>query len=619
MSDIFVSYSRQDKARVAPLVAALERQGWSVWWDPEIVPGEEFDALIRREIDGANAVVVVWTPSSVASRWVRGEARLGAEREVLVPVRFGQARLPIDAMAIHTTDLDDWQEDPRSKPFQELLQALMRHLKDVPRKGQGGGQPISIAVLPFVNMSSDPEQEYFSDGLSEELLNQLAQLKDLHVIARTSCFAFKGKNEDVRVIGQKLGVGHVLEGSVRKAGKRIRITAQLIKCEGHHHLWSQTYDRELDDIFAIQDDISREVAAALKVALGVGGTPQAPGGTRNAEAYDLYLRGLSLYHNPSQENFLRMAEFMRRSVALDPLFANGWLTLAEVLLIGLSFGYAADGHLASELDAALDRVMAIAPDLWEGHAARAERLMRQRQFFQAERSYAKAIELGPRAFPGFNVYTSLIGIAGRIDESLPYFYRVREADPLQPMATLQMFLVCARRYTDAHAEYVRAKETATGPLMLPEWFSFSQALATQDHAEVKARLAGMIVNSPSPLALNQELLDVFDDPDGAIAWIRQKLMNPSPEMRGRTILFAFLAAYFGAPEYALELQRRYFLGTEQTATMVNIWHPVFAATRKLAGFKDLVRDLGIYDYWRQSGKWGDFAQAKGDDDFEIVK
>src|SRR5262245_12153862 len=111
MADIFVSYARADKARVAPLVAALEARGWSVWWDPAIVPGQEFDSLIRREIAAARAVVVVWTPASVSSRWVRGEARLGAERGILVPVRFERAELPIDALAIHTTDLDDWEGD----------------------------------------------------------------------------------------------------------------------------------------------------------------------------------------------------------------------------------------------------------------------------------------------------------------------------------------------------------------------------------------------------------------------------------------------------------------------------------------------------------------------------
>ena len=129
MADIFVSYSRQNKARVAPLVRALEAEGWSVWWDPEITPGEEFDTLISRELDQARALVVVWTPDSVDSRWVRGEARDAADRGVLVPVRFDNARLPIDFRALHTTDLDDWAEDPSRPTFRSLCKAL-RHFPD---------------------------------------------------------------------------------------------------------------------------------------------------------------------------------------------------------------------------------------------------------------------------------------------------------------------------------------------------------------------------------------------------------------------------------------------------------------------------------------------------------
>src|SRR5262249_49718051 len=148
----------------------------------------------------------------------------------------------------------------------------------------------SIAVLPFVDMSPGKDQDYFSDGLAEELLNQLAQLKGLRVAARTSSFAFKGQHTDVKQIGEKLGVGNVLEGSARKAGNKLRITAQLIKASDGYHRWSNTFDRELDDVFAIQEDIARAVADALQITLGMNQSTLLPGGTTNLEAYDLYLR-----------------------------------------------------------------------------------------------------------------------------------------------------------------------------------------------------------------------------------------------------------------------------------------------------------------------------------------
>jgi len=162
--------------------------------------------------------------------------------------------------------------------------------------------PASIAVLPFVNMSSDKEQEYFSDGLAEEMLNSLAKIPGLHVAGRTSAFQFKGKNEDLRVIGQRLNVATVLEGSVRKEGHRVRITAQLIKVDDGFHLWSETYDRELNDIFAVQEEIARAVAGSLKVAL-LGektATPSSRG--TNAEAYNAYLQGRYFLERRSQEN-----------------------------------------------------------------------------------------------------------------------------------------------------------------------------------------------------------------------------------------------------------------------------------------------------------------------------
>ncbi|MGH8156150.1 MAG: TIR domain-containing protein, partial [Rhodanobacteraceae bacterium] len=177
MADVFISYARADKARVAPLVAAIEAKGWSVWWDPEISPGREFDDEIDIALQAAKSVLVVWTPTSVASRWVRGEARDAAERGLLVPVRFEHARLPIDVRAIHTTDLDDWGEDPASAQVQECLRALAAMIArtqaaadaqkfSAAPQAEKPSKRFSVCVLPFTNMSGEPEQEYFSDGIT---------------------------------------------------------------------------------------------------------------------------------------------------------------------------------------------------------------------------------------------------------------------------------------------------------------------------------------------------------------------------------------------------------------------------------------------------------------------
>jgi adenylate cyclase len=628
MPDIFLSYNREDQATAQRFAEALQAEGFDVWWDVTLRSGDAYDQVTETALKTAKAVVVLWSRRSVESRWVRAEATLADRNRTLLPVTIEPCERPIMFELTQTADLSRWDGSPADM-------AWLAFMADVKRFVAARAEPptpsaraeatpapadeLSIAVLPFVNMSADPEQEYFSDGLTEELLNQLSQLRELRVIGRTSCFAFKGKNEDLRVIGQKLGVAHILEGSVRKAGQRLRITAQLVKCADHHHVWSQAYDRDLDDVFEIQDHVSRAVADALKIALGVGEHAQTLGGTRNVEAYDLYLRALALRQNSGHAATQRAADMMRRAVTIDPQFAAGWLILAETISVTLTYDLGPIERLREERDQALARVMAIAPELWTGHAARAYQLFNRREFLAAEEAYRRAIQLGPRPFPEATIFTALIANAGRIRESIPYLTAVREADPLRPLPTLQMLLGMAGRDAEAEAEYAREKDMASGPLQLADWFAFSHTLATRDRAGARRHLERLIPTSPNRLVVNDELLAVFDDPDAAIVWIRGKLDDPSPEMRSVTILFAFLAAYFGAPEFALQLLRRIYIELRQGTPVMNIWHPVFADVRKLPGFKDLVRDLGIDDYWRGSGKWGDFAQPRGQDDFEIIR
>ena len=202
MADVFVSYSRSDKGRVAPLVAALEAEGWSVWWDPAIAPGQQFDRMIADELDRARAVLVVWTADSVESRWVRGEARDGADRGILVPVQFGSARLPIDFRAFHTTNLDHPGDVTASPQFQEVLRALevlvgrratSASIAPALNPAASSGPPrISICVLPLANLGGDPEQQYFSDGITADIITELSRWQLLAVRSRSASFRYRG-------------------------------------------------------------------------------------------------------------------------------------------------------------------------------------------------------------------------------------------------------------------------------------------------------------------------------------------------------------------------------------------------------------------------------------------
>jgi len=410
MADVFVSYARSDKARVAPLVAAIEAKGWSVWWDPEITPGQEFDDQIEAEIDAAKAVMVVWTPVSVVSRWVRGEAREAAERGVLVPVRFEQARLPMDVRAIHTTDLDDWGEDPASPTVQECLRALgvmiarARASQAAKTGSAASGSPaaveakrFSICVLPFANMSGDPEQEYFSDGITEDIITDLSKVSALAVASSNSAFMYKGKHVDIQNVVRELKVSHVLEGSVRKASGRIRINAQLIDGASNNHVWAERYDRDASDIFAIQDEISQAIVKALRLRL----LPQEKQaierrGTSSVEAHDLYLMARQIYvtNQEADERSARsIVRMCTRATEIDPNYAQAWALMAMGYRTLRNLGVQSDDGMA-----AAERALALNPDLAEAHAVKAYILLMKGDTAAAAAEIAVALELDPESY-----------------------------------------------------------------------------------------------------------------------------------------------------------------------------------------------------------------------------
>jgi len=235
-------------------------------------------------------------------------------------------------------------------------------------------QPLdkSIAVLPFVNMSSDQENEYFSDGLSEELLNLLAKVDGLKVAARTSSFKFKGKEADIAEIGEKLKVATVLEGSVRRAGNTARITAQLIKVDDGYHLWSETYDRELDNIFQVQDEIARAIVDALKLPLlGQGQTAIASTAATSFEAYDLYLLGRHHFRSRNEAGFEKAIDYFTQATAIDPGYAPAWSGLADAYVHLSDFGTMARDESIPLAEKALARAEALAPDAVDTIIARA--------------------------------------------------------------------------------------------------------------------------------------------------------------------------------------------------------------------------------------------------------
>jgi TolB-like protein/Tfp pilus assembly protein PilF len=295
----------------------------------------------------------------------------------------------------------------------------------------------SIAVMPFVNMSSDKEQEYFSDGMTEEILNALANVPNLAVTARTSVFSLKGQNKDIREIGKLLGVAYVLEGSVRKAGDEVRITAQLIRADNGFHLWSETYDRKLENVFDLQAELAGAIAKALELPLGMGGDAALVSErSDDAQAYAMYLQARSAYRARG-EGVKQSIELYRKALKRDPKFAPAWAGLASSLAV-LPW-YVSDAERKNtpafmrEAEQAGKQALALSPNLPQGHTALAALYSFQWQWILAEKHFKRALALTPNDPEVLYQYADWLVAQGRLEEALTSSSKAVELDPLVPI------------------------------------------------------------------------------------------------------------------------------------------------------------------------------------------
>lgn len=319
----------------------------------------------------------------------------------------------------------------------------------------------SVAVLPFVNMSGNPENEYFSDGLSEELLNVLSKVSALKVAARTSSFHFKGHTGNVAEIASKLGVAAVLEGSVRQSGKRIRITAQLISAKDGYHLWSETFDRELDDIFEVQDEIASAVVKALKIKLlGEASSARRASGTANPEAFNAYLQGMHYLNRGSDKDALLAAvEAYRKAIDIDPDYADAHAGLAKALENLATNNFADLEQVVDKAEQAARKSIKLAPTLADGHVVLSIIAGNYRLDQAASmREIDKAMSLGPGNVEVLTGYAQMHVIAGDAEGALNAAHTARELDPVSTAAAqvLGHVLYFSKRYDEAIEAYRHA-------------------------------------------------------------------------------------------------------------------------------------------------------------------
>ncbi len=435
---------------------------------------------------------------------------------------------------------------------------------------------LSIAVLPFVNISGDPENEYFSDGLSEELLNLLAKIQDFRVAGRTSSFAFKGKDQDLRAIGEKLDVVHILEGSVRKQGNTVRVTAQLIDARNGYHLWSETYDRQLDDVFAIQDEIATEVVKALKTTLLAGDRQVIEASAKgDVEAYTHYLKGQFHARLRTREGLEQALEEFQKAILIDPEYAPPYAGVAMVYALFDNYGYRPISETKELAEKAIDRALRLSPDSDEAWAVKGLYISQLDQAGERREEMRAALERAIQINP--NNALAHMWLAGALFPDFAAMgaevQRAYELDPLHPVILRRQ----ANRAIQAHDEEAVRRWESELKAVAPDWYMTWQTVA--DIAWEKGRVAERALALERVTELNPEYANGIRD-------LAYTLDLMGYEDRARALLEGAASRF--SPEDVAE--SRAAIGA-RTALSQGDWDAAAAAYGKaIAGLENPVRD-----------------------------
>jgi adenylate cyclase len=454
----------------------------------------------------------------------------------------------------------------------------------------------SIAVLPFVNMSSDRENEFLSDGISEDLLNALAEIEGLHVVARTSCFAFKGRSEDIRKIGEALGVETVLEGSVRKADNKLRITAQLINVADGFRLWSQSFDREMRDVFAIQDDITRAIMAALKLRLtGRGDQPLVKLQTASTEAYELYLKG-RFFWNQRGIGLKKAQHYFELALIEDPDYALALSGLADTYSLLSWYGYLPPGEVIPKAIASAKRALQLDPQLAEAHTSLGFCLLCQDcDWAGAEREFRRAIELNARTIPARDWLGWLYSCVGNHDAAIEHCRQAVELDPFSPIAgTFFGWMYYHAGKFDEAEQQLRKVIELDGRFVFGIWF-LGRVYVAAGKQDVALAMLVKAEEISSGAAWTQCMLGhawaVFGEPAKAMKILADlQDSNKYPYVRAIGIALPYLG--LGDHDRALTWLEKGCNDRDVWALMMKV-DPIYANLRMDTRFVALLRGMGL--------------------------
>ncbi len=636
---VFVSYSREEQEQAKGIIALIEAAGFRVWWDGLLEAGSVFTSSTEEALESADAVVVLWSARSAGSHWVRDEATSGRDSGRLVPVSIDGTLPPLGFRQFQSIDISGCRGDANAPEISTIISAIAKLVdgeaipprkmvanaastRAVLRIGKGaiigsvvglaallgiGGFLLpdmlsgpsdtdgSIAIMPFANLNEDVDQAYFSDGLSEELRAVLSNGEGLRVVAQTSSNQFRGELGDPKSIADALGVRYILEGSVRRAGDTVRVSAQLIDGDTGFDAWSETYERNLSDIFAVQTDIAGKVASALTIQLAqdANAGKARPGGTNDPAAYDAYLRGVSLYELAIDEASDRAAESQfKAAIAADPDYGAAWAALSRVQTT-ISNSYASDRPLSELYDAAVAsarKAVALSPNLAQAHAALGYVLLNGRLDARgAEAAYRQSYSFGAGNGDILHGYATAMTRIGNFAESKKAIEVAVKLDPLNPATFRTKGLILF-----ADGDYAGAKKAIGKALELnPEMSGVHKVLGQMAYLEGDFKLAkaefeleGSTLSRLQGLAMT--LPKLGDGAGGAAA-----MANLKKEF-GDNGLYqqAQVLAQKGKPADAMAaLERAYAAGDSGLVQALN--DPLLAPLQDSARFKTLLGRMGF--------------------------
>jgi TolB-like protein len=673
MADVFISYQHSDRAAAERVAARLKDEGLSTWWDTSLVAGDVWTESIRAELRAAKVVIVLWSNASWASRWVQAEALAGNERGCLVSARLDDIALEPPFNLIQAADLRDHAAGLTSllegvyrklgrasqhaygppslnagsfgDTLRRFLPALTRSPRSIwlgvaslalagagtvywlwsaeptsPLSTTSPAEVASVAVLPFANLSPDKEEAYFADGMADEIINILSKINGIRVVSRTSSFAFRKKDVALSEIAKRLLVRHIVEGSVRRANGGIRISAKLIDVQTDSTVWSDSFERESEHVFAVQDDIARAIAGALNVELSASARPRtAP---TNIEAYHLYLKARELFLRRSKDDVLNSIDLYRRAIALDRSFAEAHLGLAASLLaeatkVEGTRNYVRYRELAPLARQSAEQARLLEPGHARGHALLGAIAAFEARWEEAHTHLSRAIALDPSdsiALGWLMLFQLQIGSLADAERTIA---KVNQIDPLYSLVAVRAMVVPFVRGDDVAANALAEKvlQSSVAFRTSASWVLACTAQANGNFAAAEKHFRAFMEASggrnSGVIMPVIEALRAKDAQRRAVKALKEEeRLDPTFEPERLYLLIGADADFINS------LRVRVARGEVGRAPYMWIfaWRLVSLRRGDDARLKTLMRELGLVAYWRRHG-WPDRCRPRGEDDF----